>query len=261
MRRSSLPSQLAQSALLAVLTLALSVPALAATITVDSSTDDGTGGCTLREAVESANTDTAVGDCVAGNANDSILFAPGVTFIQLTSQITSTNPLVIQGNGSAVTTVSGASGHRVFEVQASTTFQDIEITSAGSTALTGYPTDGGAVFMAGGITVFAIDVVFSGHQVSGSGGAIWVPATSQFSTVLGQSAEFTGNRARGTAATQGGGAIYSEGSVVLANTTFTDNRALGTSGSGGAIHTAAGEGLFVNNNVTFTGNRAQRAGG
>lgn len=48
----------------------------AATITVDTAADDttATGNCTLREAVEAANTDTAVDACGAGSGADTITF-------------------------------------------------------------------------------------------------------------------------------------------------------------------------------------------
>lgn len=76
----------------------LSNVSAAATITVDSATDDGTG-CTLREAIESANTDIAVGGCTAGSgANDVIEFdiagagphtiTPTSLFPDITTQVT-----------------------------------------------------------------------------------------------------------------------------------------------------------------------------
>src|SRR5215208_4800175 len=54
-----------------------SSPAQAATITVNS-TDDvaaNDGKCTLREAITSANTNTASGGCVTGSGDDTIIFA------------------------------------------------------------------------------------------------------------------------------------------------------------------------------------------
>ncbi|MGL5005356.1 MAG: hypothetical protein ACRDAM_20725, partial [Casimicrobium sp.] len=47
----------------------------AATITVNSLADPGTGStCTLRQAIESANTDTAIGVCISGAGVDTIVF-------------------------------------------------------------------------------------------------------------------------------------------------------------------------------------------
>ena len=52
----------------------VSSPAWAATITVNSTADPGTDDaeCTLREAITSANTDTAFGGCVTGSGDDVI---------------------------------------------------------------------------------------------------------------------------------------------------------------------------------------------
>ncbi|RLC76119.1 MAG: hypothetical protein DRJ03_29230, partial [Chloroflexi bacterium] len=55
-------------------------PVRADTITVDTIADNTTGGdgyCTLREAINNANTDsdTTSGDCTAGNGDDSIIFS------------------------------------------------------------------------------------------------------------------------------------------------------------------------------------------
>lgn len=261
------------AALLLAAVLAVA-PAQAATITVDSSADDGTGGCTLREAVTSANTNTPVGGCVAGDdTNDTIVFDSGVTFIQLIDQsvpplgaglvgeqIVITEALTITGNGATSTTISGAAGFRVFEVQGTeaVAFNGLTITSAGSTSASGYPTDGGGIYISGSADVTTSGAVLSDHIVSGSGGAVWVSASGSFAA---NGSTFEGNRARGDASTQGGGAIYTDGGAVSAEETmFTDNRALGTSGSGGAILNPNGATLTIDPGG-FVSNRAQRAGG
>jgi CSLREA domain-containing protein len=63
----------------------------AATITVTSDSDATTGSaCTLREAIESANADTAVGGCAAGSGDDTIRFnipGTGVKTIRPTSPL------------------------------------------------------------------------------------------------------------------------------------------------------------------------------
>ncbi|WP_412062190.1 choice-of-anchor Q domain-containing protein [Rubrivirga sp. IMCC45206] len=239
----------------------LAAPAHAATITVDSDTDDGSGGCTLREAIESANTDAGVGGCVAGDdADDTVVFDAGVTFVQLTSQITITEALILTGNGAAATTVSAAAGARAFEVSSDedVDLNDLTVTSAGSTAGTGYPADGGGVLLSGLARLTVTDTVFSNHRVSGSGGAIWVSDGGALSAVT---STFTGNRARGDASDQGGGAIYSNAGVLFVDaSTFIDNRAIGTSGSGGAISSPNVADVDIEAS-TFTDNRAQRAGG
>ena len=54
-------------------------PAMAATITPNTFSDEngGGGGCSLREAIQSANTDAAFGGCTAGGGSDTIPLATG----------------------------------------------------------------------------------------------------------------------------------------------------------------------------------------
>ena len=99
-------------------------PATAATIIVTSDSGGiGGPGCTLRDAMTAANTDTATGGCPAGNGADTITLPIGAT-ITLTEAdnyaafyngLPSVNSEVtVNGNGSSVhTTASG----RIFNVQ------------------------------------------------------------------------------------------------------------------------------------------------
>jgi CSLREA domain-containing protein len=83
-----------------------------ATITVDETNDElnSDGDCSLREAVEAANTNSAVDDCVAGNGTDTITFASGTNNndIDLTlGSVDLTSAMTIDGNGQGTTTVTG----------------------------------------------------------------------------------------------------------------------------------------------------------
>ncbi len=261
MHLETLGRRLASALLVVAVGLA---PARAAVITVDSAADDGTGGCTLREAVEAANTDSAVGGCTAGDdVNDTITFDAGVTAITLSAgQVTITEALSIEGGD---VTITAGVASRIFEVQGSefVVISALTLQGGASTSATGYPDRGGAIYIPGDAQVDAYGVVFSGHVVTGSGGAVWVSSSGRFTTVDGA---FTGNRAQGDAADQGGGAVYTDGGDLSfqadegGGTTFTDNRALGVSGSGGAVLNPNGAIVDVIG-ATFTLNRAQRAGG
>ena len=61
--------------------LALGLAAQAATITVDTTADEinSDGNCSLREAISSANTDTAVSGCTAGSGDD-VIILPSATY-------------------------------------------------------------------------------------------------------------------------------------------------------------------------------------
>ena len=111
MRRLLPLGRLARPSLFAALTLAVSLTAQAAVITVDSGTDDGVG-CTLREAVEAANTNTAVGGCAAGdNVNDEIQFSVGA--VTLTGgQLYLSEDLIVTGP----VTLTATPGQRIVRV-------------------------------------------------------------------------------------------------------------------------------------------------
>jgi CSLREA domain-containing protein len=70
---SGRPASALARALAVALAVALAPAALrAAIITVDTTADTGSGNCTLREAIEAANTDLAVDACTAGSGDDVI---------------------------------------------------------------------------------------------------------------------------------------------------------------------------------------------
>ena len=113
MRRSRLPISIAfVAATAAVLVPATGVVrAFAATITVNTSADElnSDGDCSLREAVQSANTDSAVDLCTAGSGADTINFASSTNGhpINLTSPLDLTTKVTINGNGRSNTVVQG----------------------------------------------------------------------------------------------------------------------------------------------------------
>jgi uncharacterized repeat protein (TIGR01451 family)/CSLREA domain-containing protein len=83
-----------------------------ATITVDETNDElnNDGDCSLREAVEAANTNSAVDDCIAGSGTDTITFNSGTNGddIDLTlGSIDLESAMTIDGNGQGTTTVTG----------------------------------------------------------------------------------------------------------------------------------------------------------
>jgi len=99
-----------RSVLAAAISNALIVSAAsAATITVDSLLDDNGTGCTLREAIVSANGDNAAGNgCVDGVGDDTIVFDGGLALpgtITLDNTIFVTSSLSIQGPGADQLTI------------------------------------------------------------------------------------------------------------------------------------------------------------
>src|SRR5881227_1886912 len=115
-------------------------PALAATITVNTTADEllGDGNCSLREALEAANTDTAIDGCVKGSGADIVVVPAGSYDFSaalagsedngLQGDLDIKTPMTILGAGAAATTVDAESLDRVFDV-----VLNVPVTIAGMT--------------------------------------------------------------------------------------------------------------------------------
>jgi CSLREA domain-containing protein len=101
------------------------------TITVTTYTDELTvnGDCSLREAIQAANSDAAVDACPAGNGDDLILLPSGVYTLSLTGRSEDDNTtgdldirsnLVINGAGSNATVIDANSVDRALHVLTAT---------------------------------------------------------------------------------------------------------------------------------------------
>ena len=111
------------SGLSGLLLLVLSFPLSAATIVVNTNSG-GTGGpnCTLRDAITSAETDTATGGCSAGSGPDTIELPANADIVlyEIDNELTGSNGLpavtseiIVNGNDATVRRVS-ASNFRFF---------------------------------------------------------------------------------------------------------------------------------------------------
>ncbi len=242
----------------------------AATLTVNSIADTAAndGVCTLREAITSANTDTAsgaaAGECAAGSGTDTITFS--VTgIINLTGVLPdiSTN-MTIDGPGAALLTVRRDTGgsYRIFNVP-------LGVTAAidGLTISNGNSILGGGIRNSGTLTV--TNSTLSGNTASGdSGGGIYNNGTLTVTntTLSGNTATFGGGIANngtltltnstlsGNTVTNGGG-IFNSGTLTLTNSTLSNNSA---SNNGGGI---ANAGPLTLTNSTISGNSATSGGG
>ena len=220
-------------------------PTHAATITVTSLNNSGTG--TLRAAIAAAGSGDTINFSVSGT-------------IKLSSQLTINNPLTIDGSGQTII-ISGESVDRVFCVPGSTplTLNTLTITNGKpSSACNGDSASGGGLYSLGALSV--VNSTFSSNSaLSGYGGGILCTGqvTVINSTFSSNSAGFDGggintypqitvtNSTFASNSTLGdGGGILTNGAVTVSNSTFSDNKAYGT-GSGGA-------GIFTNGAVTVT---------
>ena len=231
-------------------------PAFAATITVNTNADElnADGDCSLREAIEAANTNAAVDACTAGAAGaDTIVFASTVAGGTITlgsgGTLRTQEAVVIDGSagGTGRVTISGNNTTRVILARL------------------------------GQLTLRNL-VIRDGREVRGAG----VFVTRIDASLVADNVSFVGNTATGPAATDGGGGLYVDLGVnaTLTNCTFSNNSATSPLGGGGALlsradtltvtggsaadNTAAnsgggfwnGTGLMRITGTAFTGNRA-----
>ena len=199
--------RLGTATLASILAACLSATAASATTVITPSTtgDDITsnGNCTLREAVQAANTDAAVDQCPAGSGTDVIQLGGSTYDLGVngakengnqTGDLDVTAPLTIQGNGAVATTIDAHSIDRAIDVlpSASTTIQNLTLTNgaaptAGTLFTGGAGEAGGAVRAQSALTLDGVSITHShagdGHtgtivpgldgNAGGDGGGVW----------------------------------------------------------------------------------------
>ncbi|MCP3882710.1 MAG: CSLREA domain-containing protein, partial [Sulfitobacter sp.] len=259
--------------------------AYAATITVDTNVDEvvGTtlGTCTLREAVQAANTNLAVANCGAGDAGpDEIQFNTGLGTITLSQGeivvTTAGNPLTITGPV-AGQTVSGNDLSRIFNSSVDLSLTNMTLTNGYKTGTSGNRR-GGAINTGGSANLTLTDSTVQNSAARNGGGGISIEGSGTLtlasSTISGNSSQFGKGcgiyASNGTVDiddsiissnncnAQGGGVVINSNSTTttIDNTTFSDNGHL--SRYGGGIST---RGTVTITDSTFTGNIASHGGG
>ncbi len=224
--------------------VATASPAMAAIITVDAAAADGVSdsACSLREAVEAANTDLPVDTCAAGTLGVDTISLPNDLSIEVTSQIDITEDLVIQGVSSAATVIdlSGA-GDEGFQVDSDSevTFRQLAVDGDGEPDGAGNPHE--AIDNRGDLTLES--VYFSGNDNLNDGGAV---SSEGNLTITGSTFEDNHGGASG-------GAVYQDsGILTITDSTFSGNSA---AESGGAVHAFDAE-VQIDGTTDFTGNTA-----
>jgi len=216
----------------AALVLALGIaPAHAAGIVVDSLTDGSPGpGCTLRDAITSANTDTATGDCPAGSGADLITFSVAGTIVLGGGLPQVTSDLTIDGGGAI--SVDGFLLYRPFDIAGTVTLDRLTIshgesvqggavrnvgtlTISRSTITGNHSADsGGGIYNGGSLSV--TNSTISGNASVGSGAGIW---DADYSTATVRNSTISGNVAGSGTAVAGLTLVV----VRLANTIIAGN--------------------------------------
>ncbi len=244
---------------LPILMLALLAPQVSANaiITVDSNLDDNDPTtCTLREAVEAANTDSIVNGCDAGDAGaDTIQFdasTDGLTMdIGTLGEITISSDLTIEGNGTSNTLISGSNQSRIFFINAGTVVDINDVTiSDGEATIVGFDDHGGAIYNDGGELVIR-DSALENNNADDRGGVI-LNANGGEITVM--RSEFNAN-----SADTGAAIANNDGLLDIKRTSFVGNDAR----IGGAIFDNPLPGIMTTlavNKSLFDGNTATYGG-
>ncbi len=250
-------------AILAVLFLASTVlsnrparaEAQATSIVVNTTIDElnADGDCSLREAIQAANSNSAVDACPAGSESDTIFLPAGLYSLtlgpsgedeNLGGDLDISQDLTIIGDSKSTTILDGNASDRVFHVMGSYV-QISDITIRNGAIPTGSETGGGAVLTDGDSTLNIKSAVITGNQAPDTyGGAIDNSGNTQLRDVL-----FTNNSGHW------GGAVFNIGVITINNTTFANNTSTQTGGGLDNNSTAT----IVN--TTFSGNSSVNGGG
>ncbi len=219
--------------------------AAGASLTVNTTDDElnADGDCSLREAVQAANTDAAVDACTAGSGADTITVPSGTYTLSIagagedanaTGDLDISADLTINGAGAATTIIDANALDRTFHI-----FFPITAEISGLTIRNGSAGGGGGGIYNRGITTVNNSTV-SGNTAGGGGGGIYneITLTLNNSTVSGN----TGG---------GGGGIHNKSTATLNNSTVSGNV-----GSPGGIsnRTSGGTTTLILNKSTVSGN-------
>lgn len=226
-------------------------------ITVNTTVDELNydGDCSLREAIQAANTNTAVDACPAGSSGtDTIILPAG--FYQLgippdaekednamTGDLDISQDLFIEGAGRDLSVIDGNEIDRVFHVLADVSVEIGRVTIQKGKVVSHY--GGGGIFNQGTLTLR--DAVLQDNQAVNVGGALDNLANATLFDVY----------ISGNTSTKDGGGIFNNGQLFLYNSTLSGNTAI-KDGGGGGLDNA---GSATMENVTISGNTAPAGGG
>ncbi len=222
------------------------------TITVNTFDDElnTDGDCSLREAIQSANSDTGGDACPAGNGTDTINVPSGTFTLSIagyyenanvTGDLDVTTDLNILGESADSTIINGNGIDRVLHVMSGTSVVVSNLTLTGGNAPSGTPGGGGGIFNQG--TLLILNSQIKNNQ-SGLGGGIsnFGHLTVENSTIIGNSAGDGGGISNfydndffpsvltvinstisGNFATDSGG-VLNVGTASLTNVTVSENK-------------------------------------
>ena len=236
-----LPLGLLVLAILAAAVALLARPAAeaipGATITVDTTNDElnADGDCSLREAIQAANTDAAVDACTAGSGADTIVLPTGIYTLTIagrgedaaaTGDLDITDDLTLTGAGPESTVIDGGALDRIFHLIGSATVEMLDVTIQNGDSGADI---GGAILNSGTLTL--TNVTVSGNSGGTLGGGIYNDASGL--------ATLNNTTVSGNWASSAGG-IRNQGTLTLNSSTVSGNTGGLDGGDGGGISNDTG---------------------
>ena len=233
-------------------------------VTTDEDELNMDGDCSLREAVQAANTDAVV-DLCDGTSGETITFASAYTISLSLGELLITDGVTLDASSVGPVTVDGNDASRVFDVDASgqtVFFTSLVIQNGNANVNSSAPNAGGGVDLKAGsdATFTDVDVYDSVAGINGGGihGAgdtdIVITTTADGRSTIAR------NVAQGNDAGMGGGGVWGAGTVDISGNVLIDaNAATGTAGSGGGVFNFGG--VLTISDATISNNMANRAGG
>ncbi len=206
---------------IALMTLARAATVEAATITVTTTEDElnQDGDCSLREAIEAANTNAAVDACTAGDPGADVIDLPAGTYdLSITGKEEDSNQtgdldvledLTIQGQGAEQTIIDANGVDRVLHIVGAYTVEVAAVTITGGEAAEAVISSGPNDQWGGGIFSYEGDLTVTECTISGN--------------VAGRS--YHGSYGGYAVAGMGGGIAAYYGSLQVVDSTITNNKA------------------------------------
>jgi len=189
---------------------------ISVTTFVDEYADPGPGtGCSLREAITAANTDTAFGGCVKGLGTDTVQLDIGTYVLSIagtnedanvTGDLDITAAIMLHGSDSGTTIIDGGDIDRVIDSRITTTIHALTVTNGRTVTTDSLGGKGGGIYTSTWMSLIDVDVTYN---------------------------------ETGDGANNGGGGIYNAGNLTLTNVEVSHNSV----GSGNTI--GCGGGIFV----------------
>jgi CSLREA domain-containing protein len=208
-------------------------------VTKTADTDDGTcdPDCSLREAIDAANTNPGADD----------VSVPAGFYLLTLGQLTVSDDVSIAGAGQAITIIDGNAADRVFEILAPGVVEISDVTIQN-----GYAFSGGGGGIRNISTLSLTNSTVSGNiAIPYGGGGI---GSSGVLTI-------TNSTVSSNTANTSGGGIASSGVSALIDSTVSGNTAITNRGGGLSFDNGYGSTGFTLTNSTVSGNTAFRAGG